>query len=127
MTPEEIIVHYFDKKSKNELTKSEIKAELATKHGFTPEKIKAVMIEISNRELFEIQNQKSALEKFLSSIAVSYFFLVFGLIVIVVSIFILQTEVTTRLNKILPLILVCGAIFMIYKHGKMIYHYRNQK
>ncbi|MFT5819729.1 MAG: hypothetical protein ACI8ZM_000954 [Crocinitomix sp.] len=127
MTSEEIIVHYFDKKSKSELNKSEIKTELATIHGYTSEEIKAIMIEISNRELFEIQNQKSQIEKFLSSIAVSYFFLVFGLVVIVVSIFILQAKITTSLNKILPFILISGAVFMIFKHGKLIYKRRNQK
>lgn len=127
MTPALLVVHYYNLKRKNQITKSEIKAELASKHGLNSKEIKAVMIEISNRELFEVQNQKSPIEKFFASITVSYFFLIFGFIVIGVSIFILQAENSTALNKILPLILICGAIFMIFKHGKLIYEHRNQK
>jgi hypothetical protein len=127
MTAQQLVAHYYDLKSKNEITKVEIKAALAAEHGFNAEEIKAIMIEISNRELFEIQNQKSPIEKFLSSVLVSYFFLIFGLVVIVVSIFILQAEIKTPLNKILPLILICGAIFILYKHGKLIYQYRKHK
>jgi hypothetical protein len=127
MTAQQLVSHYYDLKSKNEMTKTEIKAVLAAEHGFNPTEIKAIILEISNRELFEIQNQKSPIEKFLARVYVSYFFLIFGLIVIVVSIFILQAEIKTPLNKILPLILICGAIFMLYKHGKLISQHRKRE
>ncbi|MDG1914374.1 MAG: hypothetical protein P8I55_07260 [Crocinitomix sp.] len=127
MSTELLIVDYFDLKSKNEITKTEIREELAANYNYTPEEIKAIMIEISNRELNALQNQKTPIEKLLSSIFVSYFFLAFGLHVICISIFILNAEITNSLNKTLPWILISGAVFMIYKHGTIINSYRKQK
>lgn len=127
MNPNQLVAYYFDKKKKKELTKTEIKEELVSKHGFSPKEIKALFIEISNRELIEVQNQKTPIEEFLSSIFVSYFFLLFGIVIIFVSIFVLQTEMNIGLNKVLPWILICGALFMIYKHGVIIQKSRNRE
>ncbi len=127
MSPEELITYYFDKKSKKELTKAEIKSELEKEHGFDSDTIKSIMIEISNRELYELENQKSPIERFLSSIGVSYFFLIFGIVVIIVSIFILQTDITSELNKILPWVLILGALFMLFKHGAIIFKHKKEK
>ena len=55
MTTEEAIVHFFEKKTKNELSKSEIKMQLESDHGFTASEIKSIFTEISNRELLAIQ------------------------------------------------------------------------
>jgi hypothetical protein len=127
MSPEQLIIHYGEKKYKNELNKTDIREELEGKHGLSPEEAKALMTAVMDYELRCYQNQKSPIEKFLSSIFVSYFFLLFGLVVIGVSIYIMRAENANPLNKILPWILIFGAIFMIYKHGSIINSTRKQK
>lgn len=121
MKPHEAISHFFEKKRTGELTKAEIKAALANEHHFTPEEIKTILAGISNRELDELATEKTVIERMLNSIYVSWFFLLFGLVAIGVSVFFLQMDATRPIDKYMPWIIIAGAILIIYKHAVKIF------
>lgn len=121
MNPNEAITHFFEKKRTGELTKSEIKTTLANDYHFTPEEIKTILTGISNRELDELAAEKTPVERMLNSIYVSWFFLLFGLVAIGVSVFFLQLEATRPIDKYMPWIIIAGAILILYKHAVKIF------
>ena len=120
MSPEEAVNTYFAKKQSGEYNKSEIKADLKDIHHFSDETIKSILIGISNCELETITQEKKPLLAFFEHIYFSYFFVVFGIVAIVVSLFLMLQEAKTDLSKYLPWAIIVGAVFLIYKHASRI-------
>ncbi len=127
MTTEEAVIHFLEKKRSNELNKSEIKQVLTDKHQFSIEEVNEIVREISSHELEDIQRQKSPIVTLLDSIYFSYFFLLFGLTVITVSIFLPSKDAKTELSRWLPIVMIVGGVFVIFKHGSRIYHRNKSK
>lgn len=121
MTTQEAVSHYFEKKRSGELTKNEIRQALETEHSFSQEEITEVLREISDLELEAVQDKGLGLNAIFESIYFSYFFVLFGIAAIVVSVFLLQKEAQTELSKYLPWVIIAGAIFIMGKHIGIIY------
>ena len=126
MTTQEAVSHYFEKKQSGELSKQEIKEALKTEHGFSDEQTIDVLKAISDLELEALQNKSAGISAIFESIYFSYFFVIFGLVAIVVSVFLLQKEAQSELSKYLPWVIIAGAVFIIGKHASIIYQRRKK-
>ncbi len=124
---ETLINELLAKKLSGRLERSEIKEHLKQETNYSTDEIKFILTEISNRELSAVQEKKSALNLFLESHYFSYFFLFFGLAVIITSIFIVNLKVDTVFGKTLPWVTIFGGIFIVFKHGIRIAQFRKQK
>ena len=113
MTANEAVTFYLEQKRLNNMSKVDIKKALA--EDFNPEDAEVIFIEIMDLELIAVKNQKSTFVRILESKFVSYFFIVFGLIVIGTSIYI-NTIDQSDINKYLPWVMIFGAAFIIAKH-----------
>lgn len=120
MTIEEAISYYYNRKNsliENErLTKNEIRTLLKENPSFNPEDVTYILRRISDLELEEIQNRKSAIEIIMDKPFVSYFFMFFAIAVIITSIFVLQRNDSSPITTVLPYIMILGAIFIFGKH-----------
>jgi len=120
MTIEEAISYYYNRKNSptgNErLTKNEIRAQLKENPSFNPDDVTYILRRISDLELEQIQNRKSAIEVIMDKPIVSYFFMVFAIAVIITSIFVLQENNSSPITTVLPYIMILGAIFIFGKH-----------
>lgn len=121
MTTQEAVSHYFEKKQSGELTKNEIRQTLEVEHNFSKEQIVIILHEISDLELEAIQRKGYRLNALIESVYFSYFFVLFSIAAIVVSIFLLQKETKTELSKYLPWVIIAGAVFIMGKHIAIIY------
>lgn len=121
MKTNEAIPYFFEKKRTGELSKEQIKGILATEYQFSSDEIKTVLTGITNLELDELNAKKNPTENVLNSIYFSWFFLIFGVIAISVSVFFLYAETTSPLSKYMPWIMIVGGLFILYKHARKIF------
>lgn len=116
MTQEEAITVFFEKKQTEGLSNSAIRAALKSDYNFSDDTVKEILMEISDRELIALKSKKGSSLAFLESKYVSYFFILFGIIAIIVSIFYTQKEAEDDLHRFFPWFMILGALFIIYKH-----------
>ena len=121
MTREEAITTFLEKKQSEGLSNSSIRSILRTDYNFSDQEIKEILVEISDRELDQIQHRENNPLAFLESKYVSYFFLLFSIVAIIVSIRYIQGEPQNQMEQFLPWVMILGALFLIYKHGYRIF------
>lgn len=117
MKPKEAVEHYLAEKLSGRLTTEEIKQVLNAEFG--AEEATKIFKAIREQELYVIQNQQPVWVKFLASKGVSYFFILFGIIVVATSIYITTLE-GKETNPYLPYLMIIGALFIIFKHVRNI-------
>lgn len=120
MTPAEAVDFYLNKKQENALSTSEIRKEIIKKQHFSDEEVKTIMRSITNRELENVSKQPSVLANIESHLFVSYFFVLFSLAVIVTSIYFIQSETQEGIAKLLPWVMILGALFIGFRHASRI-------
>ncbi len=121
MTQEEAINYFLQKKQSEGISNSSIRTTLKSDYQFSDDQIKEILTEISDQELTNLQQNKKGALSFLESKYMSYFFVIFGIVAIVVSILYTQKETEDDLQRFLPWVMILGASFLIYKHGYRIF------
>ena len=121
MTKQEAIDFFSEKKINNQLSKSEIKERLQTKHNFSKQETVEVLRAISNREMDEMENQESIVARLSNHIYFSYFFIAFGVLAIVVSIYFMRTKDAQGPFRFFPWFILVGAIFIIVRHTSRVF------
>lgn len=113
MSEEEAIAYYYTQKQNGLISKTDLKIELGK--SFEEDRVKYIIRQISEKELRNASDQSTVVSRALNSKGVSIFFIVFGLIAIGVSVYIIMLG-REDINQFLPWIMIVGAGFIIGKH-----------
>jgi hypothetical protein len=115
---EEIISNYLNERLRKDKDFTLIKSELRDKHSFSEEDIMLIVNEISDRELAHIATKKRPW-KFSNSIKLyPFLFLIFTLIVIGYSLYLIIFQPSSGLNQIFPYLMIIAALIIGFKHLK---------